>query len=174
MRGKKEMSFSMLQAATPSLVIGPLLREVISAQRADEQALDYPRLRGYAAALARRCRELENPLVWPVGDAAERLAGAAILLSEGSVRVRGWSDVPRGERVLVLTVAAVTPVSLMEAARHARALGAAEIHACGVEVAGVESVGTDAAFDSYDVLYDETRDTATGWLNGYSAACSTS
>jgi hypothetical protein len=132
--------------------IGPLLEGLVEAQRRSERALQYPELRGLAAALARHSRQLGSPVVWPVGDAAERLAGAAVLLSEGDMRVRGWTDVLSDERVLLVTVAAVSPIELTSAAQHAREMGAAEVHACGVEVADVPACGPDGAFASYAVL----------------------
>jgi len=93
-----------------------------------------------------------SPLVWPVGEAAERLTGAAVLASEGEVRARGWADDVGGERVLLATVAAVTPLSLVEAAHHARAMGAVEVHAWGVEVAGLEVSELEGVFDGCGFL----------------------
>jgi hypothetical protein len=84
----------------------------------------YPELSTYASSLVMLSEELGSPVVWPVGDAAERLAGAAVLASEGELRVRGWVDDMRGERVLLITVAAVTPLGLVEAAKEARTIGA--------------------------------------------------
>ncbi len=80
------------------------------------------------------------------------LAGAAVLASEGEMRVRGWTDDIRGERILLAPVAAVTPLGLVEAAEHAHAMGASEVHACGIEVAGLDAPELSAVFDSRDVL----------------------
>jgi hypothetical protein len=133
--------------------MGPLLREVINAQRVDESVVgSCTSLSGFADALARRCRDLASPLVWPIGDAAERLAGAAIIVSGGGVRVRGWTDEIPGERVLLLAVAAVTPISILRAGARARALGAAEVHVCGVELVGLDNREVEAAFESCGLL----------------------
>lgn len=107
----------------------------------------HPDLTDYARALADRCAALDEPLVWPVGAAAERIAGAAVLASDGAVRLRGWSDMPRGERVLVFAVAHVSPLEMVQAATHARAGGAREVHACGAEVAGLNAPGLGTVFD---------------------------
>jgi hypothetical protein len=105
-------------------------------------------------SLAALCEDMGSPLVWPVGEAAERLAGAAVLASEGDTRVRGWTDDVRGERVLLATVAAVSPLGLIAAAEHARAMGAAEVHACGIEVAGLDAPELAGVFDSRCHLAD--------------------
>ncbi len=153
MSRRKETSF--LNPPVAPLVIGPLLHGVIAAQRTDEQATAYPELKDVAARLAQRSRDLGAPLVWPVCAAAERLAGAAVLLSEGGVRLQGWTDGVQGERILLVTGAGVTPIGLLQAADHARALGAAEVHACGVEVVGCGPGGIEGLFDSYVTLSPE-------------------
>jgi len=134
---------------------GPLLRALVRAQEADQAALTFPRIEEFAMALASRCNELDAPLVWPVGDSAERLAGAAVLATEGEVRVRGWTGFPPGERILLLAVAAVGPSSLIEAALLARRMGASEIHACGVDVVGMDAALVDERFDTYGSLARE-------------------
>ena len=48
-------------------------------------------------------------------------------------------------------VGAVSPLSIIQAARHARALGAAEVRGCGIGVHG-DDVGD--ALDAYTVLTD--------------------
>jgi hypothetical protein len=129
---------------------GPLLAALIDAQREDEAALSYPRIASLAYAVAEHCDQLDQPLVLPVGEAAERLLGATIVVSEGEVRQRGWTADLAGERVLLLCVSAVSPSSLVKAAGHARALGAVEVHACGVNVAGLDD--GEQSLDSYEAV----------------------
>lgn len=112
---------------------GPLLRTVLAAQGQDERASSYPWLRELADALVNHSRGLDHPLLWPIGDAAERLTGAAVLLGEGDVRARGWTDVLSGEAVLLIGSTFVTPMPIREAAERAQTLGAGEVHACVVE-----------------------------------------
>lgn len=129
------------------MTVGPLLANLVAVHRTAERVTSYPELSSYASSLVALCEDMGSPVVWPVGDAAERLAGAAVLVSEGEVRVRGWADDVRGERVLLATVAAVTPLGLVEAAKQARAMGASEVHAVGVEVAGLDAPELGAVFD---------------------------
>jgi hypothetical protein len=135
------------------MTVGPLLEGVLEAQREDAEATAFPRVESYCAALEALCEELGSPVVWPVGPAAERLAGAAVIWSRGRIRVRDWSSATKGDRVLLLAVAAVSPLPINTAAEHARALGAAEVRACGVAVQDADSshlhrwIGAYAALD---------------------------
>jgi hypothetical protein len=138
----------------PNTGIGPMLAEVLSAQRKDEVATHYPQIEAHCIAIAKACERLDAPLVWPVSPAAERLAGAAALFTHGDVRLRGWSDRIDGERVLLLAVAAVTPIALLAAAEHARAVGAAEVYACGVAIEGVDAEDVQRHIDGYIQLED--------------------
>jgi hypothetical protein len=133
-------------------VIGPLLVDTIRLQRQAEAATSYPSLEHYGGLLAALCQTLGDPIVWPVGDAAERLAGAAVLLSKGRVRVRGWSDGLAGDQVLLACTVAATPLGLLAAASHARALGATTVHGCAIELHGRKSEDLDDALDSYSLL----------------------
>jgi hypothetical protein len=127
------------------------LAALLAAHRTAEQITAYPELHSYASRLAVLCKDMDSPLVWPVGEAAERLAGAAVLESEGGIRVRGWTDDITEERVMLVTVAAVTPLALVQAADHARSMGAVEVHACGVVVAGLDAEAL-GIYDSYTQL----------------------
>jgi hypothetical protein len=119
-----------------TLDVGPALDELRAAQREDDEAAQHPQLESYGNALAKICHDLGYPTVWPVGPAAERLAGAAMILSQGKVHARGWNTDMTAKRVLLVTVTAVTPLPLLTAAHHARSLGAAEVYSCGVRVQG--------------------------------------
>ena len=151
-RLQKENGFPDSSGSASDHLVGPLLREVIGAQRTAERVVAYPHLRDFAGALIAHCRDLNRPLVWPVGEPAERLAGAAVLLSEGDVRVRGWSDELRGERVLLVAVAAVTTLALVHAGQCAHQMGASEVHACGIEVARPDPERIRGILDTYTVL----------------------
>lgn len=132
--------------------IGPLLAETIELQHRDEVATSYPAVESYAARLASLCETHGNPLVWPVGAAAERLAGAAALVGKGRVRVRGWSDDVAGERILILCTAVATPLGLRAAATQARALGAKAVDGCAIELSGVDHDALADVLDSYSSL----------------------
>jgi hypothetical protein len=128
---------------------GPLLAELLEAQRREEKLVAYPLVEQVAQALIARAAELGGPLIWPVGGAAERVAGAAVVVSAGTIRVAGWNLPVNGDEVLLFTVAATTPLGLLAAAEEVKRLGARSVHACGVDVAGI----TDAtAWDTFSHL----------------------
>jgi hypothetical protein len=117
---------------------GPLLQKLLEAQRMDEATVAYPSIESIAESLATRAHDLAA-VVWPVGAAAERVAGAATVLAEGAIEVAAWNRRLDGECVLLFAVSGATPLSLAAAAAQVRSMGAAEVHACGVGVAGAES-----------------------------------
>ena len=147
MRERKHNEFSLSVEAS-----GPLLERVLEAQRADEAMVTYPRLAFIADAVISCSAELGDPLVWPVGEPAERLAGAAVVRSRGKLRVRGWNSSIVDERVLLLTGVLVTPLPLVMAAQHAEMLGARVIHACGVRVDGLTGHDEPAWLQSFTPL----------------------
>jgi hypothetical protein len=133
-----------------TVALGPLLEQVVDAQRANERVLSYPLIEHYARALADTSASLEHPVLWPVGDAAQRLVGATVLISAGRVRPHWWGIDLAGERVLLVAVTAATPLALGEAAERVRAFGAAQVHACGVSVEAIDEA--ESLFDSYVAL----------------------
>ena len=133
---------------------GPLLEELLEAQSLEAAAVSYPAIEGTAAALIARAQQLDA-VVWPVGGAAERIAGAAALLAEGEIEIGVWNTRLDGERVLLFAVAGATPLSLVAAAAQVRSMGATEVHACGVEIAGAAAVDV---WDSY-VRFQRDRQT---------------
>jgi hypothetical protein len=142
------------------VAIGPALGELLEAQQEEDDALAYPHLIAYAAALSELCRQLRSPMVWPVGSAAERLAGAALVESRGGVRLRGWNDDLSGERVLLLAGAAVSPLGLYAGAEQARCFGAREVMATGIRVDGVDISGSIDAFFPLEAARVRRRRTA--------------
>jgi hypothetical protein len=128
--------------------VGPVLAEVLHAQREDDEAVSHPRLERLAEALIELCRQLDNPVVWPVGRAAERLTGSAIALAVGQLRVRGADTDLTDQPVLLVTVTAVTPIPLLDAAEQAHRLGVGKIYGCGVRVEGLQP-GPFKTLDSY-------------------------
>ena len=113
---------------------GPLLNRLLGAQRLEEQAVAYPEIEAVADAVMRRAVDLGDCLVWPVGAAAERVAGVATARARGAMSVAAWNTPVQGRRLLLLTVAAVSPLGLTSTAEQLRARGAIEIHACGLDV----------------------------------------
>jgi hypothetical protein len=134
------------------VTIGPLLARVLLGQQHDEESTSYPFLASLSVVLIRVAEELSYPLIWPVGAAAERLAGAASVLSKGALRLVGWTEALRGKPVLLLTVTSVSPLPLLMAAEKARLLGAGHVHACGVWVQGIDSSVAMEGLDSYQPI----------------------
>lgn len=129
-------------------VPGPLLAGLLEAQSRDGTAVAYPSIEDVAEAVIARAHELDA-VVWPVGAAAERIAGAATVLAEGEVAVGTWNARLDSERVLLFAVSGATPLSLVVAAAQVRSMGAAEVHACGVHVVGAEDAD---AWESFTTL----------------------
>lgn len=130
-------------------IAGPLLRSVLATQEEAFRATEYPAIQTYAKRLVALASSLGGPIIWPVGEPAERLAGSAIVVGRGRLRVRNWNGYLRGESVLLVCVAAATPLPLRAAAEQARALGAKWVDACGVSVCGIDRVGEGASFGAY-------------------------
>jgi hypothetical protein len=141
----------MISEARTSPRIGPLLDGVLRAQRADEQATGFPMIGTYAERVVAATRAYSEPLLWPVGDAAERVVGAAVLVGRGSVHARGWSTTMTGRNVLLVATTSTTPLEIIAAASQARALGARSVHACGIDIAGVEDIA-EGTLDSFTSL----------------------
>ena len=109
--------------------------------RCEVAATEFPAIEANAAALVSLGHRLGDPVIWPVGSAAERIAGAATLISAGGIRAREWNSTVGGQRVLVFVVVALTPLSLFTAARQALNMGAVAVDACGLRVDGLVGIG---------------------------------
>ena len=140
----------MLSQLMKSEGAGPLLSELLKSQRASERLFgSFNLLSEAVAAMVDHVGVLDGPMVWPVGDSSERLSGAAAFSSQGTIRIRGWSETMEGESVLLLAVNHSSDLSLSEAADHARNLGASEVHVCRIESAGRTFEEPQGKFDSY-------------------------
>ena len=124
---------------------GPLLTRLLKAQRLEEQLVGHAQIEAVADAVIRQAAELGDCLVWPVGAAAERVAGVATTRARGAIDVGAWNTPVQGRRLLLVAVAAVSPLGLEAAAEQLRIRGAVEVHACGVDVGdGERAVGLDS------------------------------
>jgi hypothetical protein len=133
---------------------GPLLEALLAAQDASEAAVSYPAIVGWADALIALATELGDPLLLPVSGQAERLVGAATLAARGGgLRVRSPSGSLNGERVLLVDLAVVTPLQLLQAARNARLLGAADVAGCAISINSRNGI---EGLDSYADLFESS------------------
>lgn len=132
--------FAKIFAVENSREPGPLLAGLMQAQATDRAVLRQPNLGRYARGLIEICEQLENPVVWPVGPAGERLAGAASVLATNGLEV--WDRHHRldGRAVIVVAVSDVSGRALSAAALQARRMGAVVVDGCGVSVEGTEAV----------------------------------
>lgn len=128
------------------VIAGPMLREVLAVQDIEFRCTEYPRVEAYAERLVALARELGHPVIWPVGRAAERLVGSAIVVGKGQLRARDWNSRLSGESALLVCIAAATPLPLYVAAAEAMAFGAGRVMACGVSIRGLECSGNLDAY----------------------------
>lgn len=129
---------------------GPLLSQLLEAQGRAEQLVQFPTIDVLASGLIEASRGIgDKCLVWPLSPAAERLAGAAVIRSEGTVEVATWNTSVGDRRVLLVELVGVSPIAMETAAHQLRRRGAAEVHACAVEVNGLSSA---TCFDSHRTL----------------------
>ena len=120
---------------------GPLLDRLITAQEESDAVASYPNIDRWARVLGSVAAELDDPLLLPVSGVAERLVGAALVATHGGVRVCALSETLDGERVLVVDAVAVSALSMLTAARHARALGASHVAGCAVHLYSSPALG---------------------------------
>lgn len=128
---------------------GPLLSQLVAAQGLEEEAVQYPHVERWATALVACANQLPGCLIWPVGAPAERIAGVATACARGRIDVGLWNAPVVGRTVLVFAVAGVTPLSLTLTAEQLRRRGAADLHACGIAIPGVDAA---AGLDSFRSL----------------------
>lgn len=133
---------------------GPLLRQLVAAQRLEEEAVRYPQIERWADALVTCANELPGCLVWPAGSPAERIAGVATVRARGRLDVGLWNAPVVGRTVLVFAVAGVTPLSLTLTAEQLRRRGAGGVHACGIAITGVAAAAGINSFRSLSELAD--------------------
>jgi hypothetical protein len=124
---------------------GPLLERVLEAQRLEAEVVGYSRIDAVADAVIDRATELRDCLVWPVGAAAERIVGVVTARAREAIDVGSWNTPVERRHILLVAVAAVSPLPLEAAACQLRVRGAAAIHGCGVDVrGGAHAVGLDS------------------------------
>lgn len=129
---------------------GPLLARLLAAQRLEEDVVNHPQIEAVADGVIDRVHALGDCLVWPIGAAAERVAGVVTARSQGDVRVGTWNTDVKGTRLLLFVVAGVTPLTLSAAAEQLHRRGASEVHGCGVDVVGGDTV---VGLESYVSLH---------------------
>src|SRR4051794_10198854 len=105
---------------------GPLLAGLLEVQELEVKLVRFEELGRVADAAIIHAERLKGCVIWPIGAAAERAAAAVTLRSCGRVEVGTWNMPVAGRRLLLLTLAAVSPIEIELAAEQLRNRGAAE------------------------------------------------
>lgn len=107
---------------------------VVAAQAASAAALSAGEIKRTADSLVRHALALGDPVLAAVSPMAQRLVGAAMLASDGTLRATDESSVPVGEHVLLVEVVAVAPGALSWNRNLFERLGAARLSAVAVDL----------------------------------------
>lgn len=129
---------------TSCLEVGPLLADVLDAEKRADRVLRYPALPTYADAVVAVARRIERPLLMPVGPDGCRLLGAVEVRCEGEFEQFGWQVSAVGRNVLLVAVAGVSGMEIAAGADSARRLGARRVHACAVDLTVNDAVEVDS------------------------------
>jgi len=125
---------------------GPLLAQLLEAQRREEELVAFPLIESVADAVLAVAHRQPRWLLWPIGPAAERIAGVVEVRSRGAVDIGSWNTPVSNRAILLFGTVAASPLELQTAAERLRGRGAVEVHACAVDVLGAEDVDTFTSF----------------------------
>ncbi|NYD40041.1 hypothetical protein [Nocardioides panaciterrulae] len=126
-----------------------LLEGLLRAQDRDNEVVGYAQIQRHAEHVIDWASRLTNPVLMPVGDAAQRLLGAVSLMAQGSIDIPVWTDRLDGRDVLLVGTVVASLIEFEAAAINARRRGATHIHGCAIEVAGHTS---SSMLDSFTLL----------------------
>lgn len=113
--------------------LGPRMGAVLDAQQRQRDALRYPEISGYAAAVAAFARRRRCDLLWPVDLGAHKLMGAVELLTCGALETRSFATGVAGRSVLLVASVAVSGSEMAREAQVARAAGATHVYGAAVD-----------------------------------------
>lgn len=104
-----------------------LLARVLTAQEGSAAALASTEIKRSADALVRHATALGSPWLMAVSPMAERLVGAALLASDGTLRAIDDGRIPQDEHVLLVEAVAVSAAALETSRDILVRLGAARV-----------------------------------------------
>jgi hypothetical protein len=130
---------------------GPLLIQLLEAQRREEELVAFPLIETVADAVLAVAQRNRRCLIWPMGPAAERIVGVLEVRSHGAVDVSAWNTPVSNRAILLFGTVAASPLELQTAAERLLSRGAAEVHACAVDVPGAEEVDTFTSFERLEL-----------------------
>lgn len=112
---------------------GTLLSQLAHAEAAEDELLSHAHLRAAAEDVARYAKALRTPILWPLGDGGQRLAGAATLLAEGVLECLGWRSEIRDHDVVIVATVGVSAVAVERTLALARTRGARRTYVCAAD-----------------------------------------
>ena len=112
---------------------GTLLSQLVQAEAAEDELLSQAHLRAAAEEVARYAASRRTPILWPVGDGGQRLAGAATLLADGGLECLGWHSEMRDRDVVIVATVGVSPVAIERALALARTRGVRRTYVCAAD-----------------------------------------
>jgi hypothetical protein len=130
--------------------VGPLLAQLLDAQRADETAAQYPQVEDNARRVIAYAEHFDQPVLIPVGEAAHRLLAVVDHLARGTYDIPVWTRNVTGRQVLLVGTVAVSMIEFDMTANALRNQGAANVHGCAIDITGA----TESTLDSFTVLTD--------------------
>lgn len=133
--------------------VGPLLTQLLDAQRADEAAVQYPQVEGNARRVIAYAEHFDQPVLIPVGEAAHRLLAVVDHLARGTHDIPVWTRNVTGRQVLLVGTVAVSTIEFDMTAATLRNQGAAHVHGCAIDITGA----TESTLDSFTVLTGDQR-----------------
>jgi hypothetical protein len=126
--GKDRKLFLMTSGMT-----GTLLSQLVQTEAAEDELLSQVQLRAAAEEVVRYAASLRMPILWPVGDGGQRLAGAATLLADDGLECLGWRSEMRDRDVVIVATVGVSPVAIERALALARTRGARRTYVCAAD-----------------------------------------
>lgn len=133
----------------------PVFDRLLELQQADDAAVTHEHLERIAQRVIELAQALENPVVVPVGDSAQRVLGAVTLISHGKVEASTWTSRIANRDVLLVGTVAATTIEFETVAGVLRSRGASYIHACALHI---DTLDTLRQIDALDLIVPQVQD----------------
>jgi len=127
----------------------PLLTSLLDVQDRNNEVVAHPHIEAHAQHVVDWAMQFDQPVLVPVGVAAQRLLGAVAPLAKGTLEIPLYGDRFDGRTALLVGAIAGSLIEFEAAAANVRRRGANSVHACAIDV--THQVPT-AALDSFTVL----------------------
>jgi hypothetical protein len=124
------------------------LEAVLDAQASAARLLSATTIKSSAEALVNYARTVGSPMLVPASAMADRLVGAALLLSDGQLRASDDGSTPAGEDVLLVEAVAAQTTGLASQRARLLALGANSVRVVALRVLMGRDAEVPALLDS--------------------------